>query len=64
MSLMRNALAAVALIGAFAVVVPAQAAGKTCKLAIAGNDLMHPAARILFERLWQYDQVVFDTSQV
>jgi azurin len=40
MSLMRNALAAVALIGAFAVVVPAQAAGKTCKLAIAGNDMM------------------------
>jgi azurin len=40
MSLMRNALAAVALIGVFAVVAPAQAAGKTCKLEIAGNDLM------------------------
>jgi azurin len=40
MSLMRNALAAVALIGAFAVVAPAEAAGKTCKLEISGNDLM------------------------
>jgi azurin len=40
MSLMRNALATVALIGAFAVVAPAHAAGKTCKLAIAGNDMM------------------------
>jgi len=40
MSLMRNALATVALIGAFAVVAPAHAAGKTCKLEISGNDLM------------------------
>jgi azurin len=40
MRLMRNALAAVALIGAFAVVAPAHAAGKTCKLEITGNDLM------------------------
>lgn len=39
MSLMRNALATVALIGAFAAAVPAHAA-KSCKLEIAGNDLM------------------------
>lgn len=29
---------------------------------IASHPAQHDAARILFERLWQYDQVVFDAS--
>jgi SAM-dependent methyltransferase len=29
---------------------------------IVGNDALRPVARTLFERLWQYDQVVFDLS--
>ena len=29
---------------------------------IASEDALRPVARTLFERLWQYDQVVFDLS--
>jgi len=29
---------------------------------IAPDGALHPIARVLFERLWHYDQVVFDTS--
>ncbi len=29
---------------------------------IVGSDALRPVARSLFERLWQYDQVVFDLS--
>jgi len=29
---------------------------------IARDDALRPIARVLFERLWQYDQVVFDLS--
>jgi hypothetical protein len=30
---------------------------------IAGDDEARGIARVLFERLWHYDQVVFDTSK-
>ncbi len=29
---------------------------------IAGDQALRPSARLLFERLWHYDQIVFDTS--
>jgi len=29
---------------------------------IAPDEALRPAARVLFERLWQYDQIVFDMS--